>query len=89
MCACIVSLCTFTKEKIKHDEEKEETHEEEQERWLNDRQQTVIPCFVLAQEMEAVKSQRGAKSVAQNGTAHQNVLKLMKTLVINASASQI
>lgn len=68
---------------------RKKTGEEKQGRWLNDRQQTVIPCFRLAQETEAVKSQRGAKSVAQNGTTHQNVLKLMKTLVINASAARI
>lgn len=38
--------------------------------------------------METVKSQRGAKSVAQYGMAHQNALELMKTIVINAFAAQ-
>lgn len=42
----------------------------------------------LAKEMENVKSRRGAKSAAQYGTAHQNPLELLKTLVINASAAQ-
>lgn len=35
-----------------------------------------------------MKSQRGAKRAAQYGTAHQNALELMKTLVINAFAAQ-
>lgn len=35
-----------------------------------------------------MKSQRGAKSAAQYGTAHQNPIEPTKTLVINASAAQ-
>lgn len=35
-----------------------------------------------------MKSQRGANSVAQCGTAHQNALELTKTLAINAFAAQ-
>lgn len=53
--------------------------------WLNGRTTNfLILCFILAKEMKTVKSQRGAKSAAQYGTAHQNPLGVM----INASAAQ-
>ncbi len=45
-------------------------------------------CLKLATGMENVMSQRGAKSAAQYGTAHQNPLELLKTLMINVSAAQ-
>lgn len=51
-------------------------------------QQTLILRLRLATEMETVKSQRGAKSGAQYGMAHQNALQVMKMLVINAIAAQ-
>lgn len=48
----------------------------------------LILCLTLAKEMETAKSQRGAKSAAQYGTAHQNPLEVTKALVINAFAAQ-
>lgn len=59
---------------------------EQMAKWQDDK--LLIPCFRLAKETETAKSQEGAKSAAQCGTAHQNALQLTKTPVINASAAQ-
>lgn len=59
-----------------------------QNRWLNGRTTNLILCLRIVKETETVKSQRGAKSAAQYGTAHQNAFEVTETPVISASAAQ-
>jgi len=51
-------------------------------------QQTFNSAPQTGRKTETVKSQRGAESAAQCGTAHQNTREAKKTPVINASAAE-